>query len=283
MSAEQRLAEVVTALEAAGVGCLVMGGHAVRYYGLDRLTDDFDLQLAPDCFKDLTDRLARSEWLRARKLVEVPSWRADNFRRFQIGALPSGREEWLEFWKENHLLPCFADAYARRETGEYGGRNCDFLSLADLIRAKETEREKDWVDIQYLEEVQDSRLAAAVRDGRLPLPPALASLRSRRGLESHLQVGNLADAKSVAEAITRAKNPVTLALLLPSVPQMPVSAAAIEPAIENRLRNLPSGSPLHLTLVEAVRRRYKQDAMAADKADKQAARERLRLQQDQKS
>lgn len=283
MSAEQRLAEVMTALEAAGVGCLVMGGHAVRYYGLDRLTDDFDLQLAPDCFKDLTDRLSRSEWLRARKLVEVPSWRADNFRRFQIGVLPSGREEWLEFWKENHLLPCFADAYARRETGEYGGRSCDFLSLADLIRAKETEREKDWVDIQYLEEVQDSRLAVAVRDGRLPLPSALASLRSRRGLESHLQVGNLADGKSVAEAITRAKNPVTLALLLPSVPEMPVPAAGIEPAIENRLRNLPSGSPLHLTLVEAVRRRYKQDAIAADKADKQAARERLRLQQDQKS
>ena len=95
MSAEQRLAEVVTALEAAGVGCLVMGGHAVRYYGLDRLTDDFDLQLAPDCFKDLTDRLARSEWLRARKLVEVPSWRADNFRRFQIGVLPStSRTRW---------------------------------------------------------------------------------------------------------------------------------------------------------------------------------------------
>lgn len=283
MSADQRLAEVVNALETVGVRCLVMGGHAVRYYGLDRVTDDFDLQLAPDCFEDLTDRLAQSDWLRGRDLREIPSWRADSFRRFQIGVLPSGREEWLEFWKGNHLLPSFADAYARRESGEYGGRMCDFLSLADLIRAKETEREKDWLDIQYLEEIQDARFAAAARDGRLPLASALARLRSRRGLETQLQVGNLAEANVVAEAIARATNPITVALLLSSATRVPIPAACIEPAIENRLRNLQCGSPLHLTLVEAVRRRYKQEAMAADKADKQAVRERLGSQTGQKT
>lgn len=35
---DQELAEVVTALESVGIRCLVMGGHAVRYYGLDRMT-----------------------------------------------------------------------------------------------------------------------------------------------------------------------------------------------------------------------------------------------------
>ena len=43
----------------------------------------------------------------ARVLGYVPWQRADAFRRFQIGTLASGREEWLEFWKENHLLPPF--------------------------------------------------------------------------------------------------------------------------------------------------------------------------------
>lgn len=148
MNVEQRLAEVITALEGVGVKCLVMGGHSARYYGLERMTDDFDLHLAPECFDDLTERLDRSDWFRSRKVAEVPSWRARSFRRFQIGTLASGREEWLEFWKENHLLPSFADAYSRCERGNYGGRMCDFLSLPDLIRAKETEREKDWVDIQ---------------------------------------------------------------------------------------------------------------------------------------
>lgn len=67
MNADERLADVLNALEAVGVRRLVMGGHAVRYYGLDRMTDDFDLHLAPDCWIDLADRLAQSDWLRARR------------------------------------------------------------------------------------------------------------------------------------------------------------------------------------------------------------------------
>jgi hypothetical protein len=49
VTADGKLAAVLTALESVGVRTLVMGGHAVRYYGLDRTTDDFDLHLAPDC------------------------------------------------------------------------------------------------------------------------------------------------------------------------------------------------------------------------------------------
>ena len=33
-----------------------------------------------------------------------------------------------------------------------------FLSLPDLIRSKETEREKDWQDVAVLEEIHDNRL-----------------------------------------------------------------------------------------------------------------------------
>lgn len=163
MNAEQRLAEVIAALEAVGIRCLVLDGHAVRYYGLERMTDDFDLHLAPDCFDDLAERLARSAWFRERQTVEVPSWRADGFRRFQIGTLASGREEWLEFWKENHLLPPFTDAYSRRERGSYGGRVCGFFSLPDLIRAKET-----YFDASHIagEEPDHVRRLAAFDTGR---------------------------------------------------------------------------------------------------------------------
>jgi hypothetical protein len=48
VTAEERLAAIVSALHDAGVRCLVMGGHAVRYYGLERNTIDFDLHLAPE-------------------------------------------------------------------------------------------------------------------------------------------------------------------------------------------------------------------------------------------
>ena len=46
MNPEVRLGEVITALEAVGLKCLIMGGHAVRFYGVDRNTVDFDLHLA---------------------------------------------------------------------------------------------------------------------------------------------------------------------------------------------------------------------------------------------
>lgn len=275
MSPDEKLAAVVTALEGVGIRCLVMGGHAVRYYGLDRTTDDFDLHLAPDCWDDLADRMARSDWLRGRNPVEVPSWRVTTFRRFQIGTLASGREEWLEFWKENHLLPPFDDLYARRESGPYGGRSVEFLSLPDLIRAKETEREKDWLDIQYLEEFLDARLAASARGGQMPLGDALARLRSRRGLETHLLAGSLNDPAAVAAAIGRATNPITVALLLPAAVDAALPEVPMESAVVNRLCTVTAGSPLHLTLVEAVRRSYKQTAMQVDKADKQAIRDRL--------
>jgi hypothetical protein len=98
---EVRLAEIVAALEAAGIPCLVMGGHAVRYYGLNRNTIDFDVHVAPDRWEDLPARLAAAPLFLGSPLFEGPSWRQRSFRRFQIGRLPDGREEWLEFWRGN--------------------------------------------------------------------------------------------------------------------------------------------------------------------------------------
>ena len=56
MTAEVRLAEILTCLEEVGLTCLVMGGHAVRHYGLNRNTNDFDFHLSPDGWSDLADR-----------------------------------------------------------------------------------------------------------------------------------------------------------------------------------------------------------------------------------
>ena len=60
MNPEERLAAIGAALESVGLFCLVMGGHAVRFYGRQRHTNDFDLTLAPDGWDDLADRLART-------------------------------------------------------------------------------------------------------------------------------------------------------------------------------------------------------------------------------
>lgn len=274
MNPEERLAAIVTALEAAGLSCLVMGGHAVRHYGLHRYTNDFNLTVAPEGWGDLPERLARSGLFPAGAPPEGNSWRPGAFRRFQVGTLPAGQEEWLEFWRENHLLDPFPDLFSRREVSPYGGRELPFLGLGDLIRSKETERAKDWDDVLFLEEAQDARLHAGCVAGAVSLADALATLRSRRGFDTYLAEDRLGDGEAVRAALGRATNPITQALLLPSAPDVTTAppVVAIEPLVERKLRSVAPASPLHRSLVEVVRRQYKVFCQTRDRADKEAVR-----------
>lgn len=269
MNAEERLAQVVSALEEVGITYLVMGGHAVRYYGVGRNTIDYDLQLSPDHWDDLPDRLSRTR-LFAGPPQEGPTWRHGFFRRFLLGRLDDGREEWLEFWRTNHLLPPLPVLFARREEGRYGGRTIPFLGLADLIRSKETEREGDWQDVALLEEIQDDRSLARAADAE-SVRAALARLRSRRGFEQAQQRGLLGDVVTVAAAFAQADNPMTRGFLVPFLPkeqEIVAEAGLIGEIVTGHLRTVTPGSARHLALVEAIRRLYKQAAREADRGDK---------------
>ena len=92
MNPAVRLAEIVTALEQVCLTVLVMGGHAVRYYGLDRNTIDFDLHISLAEGEDLAARLAQSSLAANHPLTEGPSWRPGAFQRFLLGRLPDGRD-----------------------------------------------------------------------------------------------------------------------------------------------------------------------------------------------
>ncbi len=275
MNPEARLAEIVAALEAVGLNCLVMGGHAVRFYGVERNTVDFDLHLAPECWSDLPIALSRTSLFVGKPLIEGPSWRPNAFRRFQTGTLPDGREEWLEFWRENHLLAPFSELFSRREQDAYGGRTLSFLSLPDLIRSKETQRETDWQDVALLEEILDARLLAQAATGQEAPVAALSRVRSRGGFETLLRCGLLSDRALVRQALAAATLSISQAYLLPCVPEvqdLPPVTVPMEPVVLNRLRKETPGSGLHLVLVEVVRRQYKLAAQAADKANKEAIR-----------
>jgi hypothetical protein len=270
-----RLAEIVTALEQVGLTVLVMGGHAVRYYGIDRNTIDYDLHLSPADWDDLGTRLDQSTLAAGGPLPRGPSWRPGSFQRFLLGRLPDGRDEWLEFWRTNHLLPPFADLHGRREEGTYGGRVLAFLSLPDLIRSKETERATDWQDVAGLEEIHDGRLLNQATAGTISVAQALARLRSRRGLETFLQGGYLKDPAVVGQALFQTRLSITQAILVPcaGADAAPLtSTVPMEPVVMNRLRTVAPGSALHLALIEVVRRQYKLAMQNADAADKQAIR-----------
>jgi hypothetical protein len=266
MNSEERLAQISRALQDAGLTSLVMGGHAVRYYGVDRNTVDFDFFTSAPSTRDVRERLLRIELLANAR--EGPSWRPDDFTRFEIGRLPDGREEWLEFWLHNHLLSSFGDLHARSEQGSYGGQSVAFISLPDLLRSKETERESDWQDIALLEEVQDAR-NLATHDAET----ILRSLRSRRGFERAVTSGLFHDWDAVRNAAAQCEHAVSFAFLLPiasdAVPT-PKLRGTMDEAFLPMLRSAEFGSPRHLALVEVVRRSYKRHAMEVDRLDKQA-------------
>jgi hypothetical protein len=274
VSGAERLAAIAAALEEVGIPFLVMGGHAVRYYGVDRNTIDFDLHLSLDEWDQLPVRLGRADLFAGTPLVEGPSWRPTVFRRFQIGRLPDGREEWMEFWRANHLLAPFADLSARCERGEYGGRVLPFLGLSDPIRSKETERATDWQDVGLLEEIRDARNLADAADasGRIR---ALSELRSRVGFEAAVGRGMMAHPDATRAAWDRTADPITRGYLTPFVvgdPPAVSGSGMIAEVLGGPLRQVAPASARHLALVEAVRRLFKQQAMAVDRADKEAAR-----------
>src|SRR5262245_57591324 len=105
MSIEDRLAFLYAELEALGVRTLVMGGHAVRVYGVGRNTVDYDVHvtMSEEEWERLGETLQRSAMVEP-SFREGTSWRPKDFRRFVLGTLPDGREERLEFWLRNHLL-----------------------------------------------------------------------------------------------------------------------------------------------------------------------------------
>ncbi len=105
MSLEERLGFVVSAIESVGLRCLVMGGHAVRYYGLQRFTNDFDFALAPESCDNLLDTLSNSGLFPGSRPTEGNSWRPGEFRRFLLRPQADGQEEWLEFWIRTQSSP----------------------------------------------------------------------------------------------------------------------------------------------------------------------------------
>jgi hypothetical protein len=129
-----RLIEVVGALNHAGIRFLIMGGHAVRYYGIDRNTSDFDFHIGLEGAEGLESRLKLTQAFGPSGVVASTSWRGDDFFRFEIGKLPNGREEWMEFWVRNHLLPPFDELYGRREEQVVSNNVLSYLALADLIQ-----------------------------------------------------------------------------------------------------------------------------------------------------
>jgi hypothetical protein len=254
-------------LEEAGVRCLIMGGQAVRHYGIDRNTDDFDFQINVANSDEIINRLAESRLFANRRIVPGASWRQADFFRFEIGKLPSGKEEWMEFWIRNHLLSSFEDAFGRREEEKIGNVTLTYMALPDLIRSKETERDQDWLDVNLLEEELDQRNLAKI--SKVGPIEALANLRTRRGYERAESLGLFKNHDDVKQALRIAQHPATRAFLIPFARE---GELAVEPALARAIQSVQPGTSRHIALVHTVRLLYQTAAKAADHEDKKRLR-----------
>ncbi len=73
MTADERLVQIVSALARVKLPILVMGGHAVRHYGVNRDTFDFDSHISLTGGEDLAERLLRARLIeRTRNDSGVP-------------------------------------------------------------------------------------------------------------------------------------------------------------------------------------------------------------------
>lgn len=280
MKIVEHLHQITSALDNLKIPYLVMGGHAVRYYGFNRETTDHDLHIPAEIGKNLSNLLSKSALFVSSPPVESITWRgADDFKRYVIGTLPDGKEELLEFWIHNHLLDDFQELYQRREEGLYSSKLISFLALPDLIRSKETERENDWQDISFLEEILDQRnFANAVNE--VELVSALAQIRSVRGFEVAIKKGFTENQRILELALSTSNCPIAHAFFVPFAPNLEPSLPNNEilpNAFRKHLKITEPGSSRHLALVEAVRLRYKRAKQEIDRIDKDEHRKRLNL------
>ena len=137
-----------------GVRSLLMGGQACVFYGAAEFSRDVDFVLIAD--ENNLNRLDQAMRALQAEVVAVPPFEqkflevglAVHFR-CQLEAVKGFR---VDVMSRMRGVDPFPDLWKRRTTIEVDGDIVDLLSLPDLVKAKKTQRSKDWPMIQRLVE-----------------------------------------------------------------------------------------------------------------------------------
>jgi hypothetical protein len=138
--------DFLTCLNEAGVEYLVVGGHAVAYYGYVRPTRDMDVWVAVST--DNADRLVRAvnSFFGGELAGLAREWFLDLENVTRFGAVPNLIE----------ILPKvsgseFEKAYAKRVVIKVDGQTLNLISLDELVANKKASaRLKDLADVEQL-------------------------------------------------------------------------------------------------------------------------------------
>lgn len=134
--------------------CLLMGGQACVFYGAAQFSRDVDLAILAGT-ENLAALAAAFAELQA-TVVAVPPFEA---RFLDMGlavhfrcAVPGVQGLRVDVMTKMRGVEDFPALWERRTTIESEGDLIDMMSLPDLVRAKKTQRPKDWPMIQRLVE-----------------------------------------------------------------------------------------------------------------------------------
>jgi len=142
-------------MRAHRVRALLMGGQACVFYGAAEFSRDTDLAIVADAAnlarlrRALDDLQAEAIAVPPFELKYLRRGHALHFRCRHSGALRMR----VDVMAKMRGVDAFAKLWQRRTTIELpDGTRCDLLSLPDLVRAKKTQRDKDWPMIRRLVE-----------------------------------------------------------------------------------------------------------------------------------
>lgn len=197
--------KVLSVMRSHRVQALLMGGQACIFYGAAEFSRDIDILLLAE--PGALDPLLRALRELKSECIAVPPFSADYLRRghgvhFRCHH-PEAKGMRIDVMSVLRGLDPFPKLWKRRTTVRISSRQVfDLLSLPDLVKAKKTQRDKDWPMIRRLVEAHyaqnqrrptSEQIAFWLKEARTPsllievanrFPKALAQCRSQRPLLS---------------------------------------------------------------------------------------------------
>jgi hypothetical protein len=225
-----------------------MGGQACVFYGAAEFSRDLDLLVLADTV-NLPNLLQALNSLSA-DVIAVPPFEARHLLRGHAVHFRCRREDVaglrIDVMSSLRGVAGFEELWARRTTIEVAGEIIDLLSIEDLVRAKKTQRDKDWPMVRRLVEQHYFEHSANPDD-----PCVSFWLRELRTPELLLEVAAAHPASARTEALSRAAVQAAL-----SGQPDPVSEALEAEEREERRKDREYWAPLKREL-EDFRRRKK--------------------------
>jgi len=145
--AQRDYEEFFELLNANGVRFLIVGPHAVAFYGRPRATKDIDI--LHDATEESAFRILKAirAFFGSHDLGITIDDLCDPGLIVQLGVAPVR----IDLMGSISGISSFEDAWLRRTAGRYGEIEVSYISLDDLIRNKEkASREQDKADLKYL-------------------------------------------------------------------------------------------------------------------------------------